>query len=250
MRVLLLSAIATLWACASALHDPTPIAQMAPARSGRAADDLVTEADAALAKRDMARAQDLYLDAANADQTRVDAVIGAMKAMAWRIEHEKLEKLPLAEKEVSLGQWCQKRAPDNAECDYRLAIAIGQQARERAATGKDAMDRMVALLKNASKKVPELDGGAPHRVLAIVYMRAPAWPMGPGDPEAALEEAQLAVKIKSTPENELALGEAFAANDQTDAAKQAYARALNQARASQDPDAPAWQKQAEEGLRK
>ncbi|MFT3698040.1 MAG: hypothetical protein QM831_33170 [Kofleriaceae bacterium] len=245
MRWLLLALVG----CASALGTPQPISTMAHA-SGRSADDLVKDGDAAIAARDFQKAQELYLDAAGADETRVDAVIGAMKAIAWRIEHEKVDKLALAEKEVSLGQWCGKRAPGNAECDYRLAIAIGQQARERTATGKDAMDRMVALLKNASKKAPELDGGAPHRVLAIVYLRAPAWPMGPGDPEAALDEAKAAVTIKSTAENQLTLGEAYAANDQTDAAKQAYGKALGLARESKDPDAGQWAKQAEEGLRK
>src|SRR5262249_1636996 len=145
----------TLLACAPALHEPRPIAAMAPgAGRGRSADELVRAADAAWARRaerdQAAAAQALYLDAAAADDRHVDAVMGAMRALSFRTEHGPgVGMAGLAGEEVELGQWCQRRDPGNPECDYRLAVALGQQARERTSTAKDALGRMVDLLQAA-----------------------------------------------------------------------------------------------------
>src|SRR5690606_16900644 len=122
-------------------------------------------------------AQDLYLDAAAADPERTDALLGALRALTFRIEFERgVDRGQLAETTVALGQWCQRLAPNEPECDYRLAIAIGQQARERPATGKDAMRRMVDLLQRTIAADPYLDNAGPHRVLAMLLLRAPSWP--------------------------------------------------------------------------
>jgi hypothetical protein len=244
--------------CASALHEPTPLEKLAPGHAnGRSADQLVREANAAWARHgapgQAAAAQDLFLDAAVADVQRIDAVIGSMRAMTYRIEHDKsVDRGAMAEHEVELGQWCQRRAPDNGECDYRLAIALGQQARERTSTGKDAMGKIVDLLHRAITRSPALESAGPHRVLAIVLVRAPSWPIGPGDAEAALGEARAAVKaFPAAADNQLALGEALVANDQRGEARAAYERArtlAEAARASGDPEAAGWLKDAQAGL--
>lgn len=246
-------------ACASALHEPAPVSTMAPGTSGgRTADDLVREAEAAWARRadpgKAADAQALYLDAAAADERRADALLGAMRAMAFRIERERDASIRgrLAEQEVQLGQWCQRRAPAEPACDYRLAIALGQQARERASTGKDALGKMVDLLRKAIAAAPALDSGGPHRVLALVLLRAPGWPMGPGDPETALAEARAAVALfPDDAANQLALAEALAKNGSPDDARAAYQRALELATSAQragDPDAERTRREASAGL--
>lgn len=245
-------------ACAPALHEPRPIDALAPGQAGgRSADELVRDANAAFARRaqpgQAAKAQALFLDAAAADPERVDAVLGAMRALSFRIEHERgVARGDLAAEEVELGQWCQRRAPGNPECDYRLAIALGQQARERSSTGKDALGRMVALLNGVIASAPSLDSAGPHRMLALVLLRAPSWPVGPGDPEEALGEARAAVQLfPNAADNQLALAEALAANGDPAQARSAYSRALvlaTAARAAGDLDAPRWMKEAQEGL--
>jgi tetratricopeptide (TPR) repeat protein len=259
MRPVLAAAV-VLTACAPALHEPPPIAALAPGHAaGRSADQLVREADARWSRRALAgqaaAAQDLYLDAAAADDQRVDAVLGAMRAISFRIEHEAgVPRGSLAETEVELGQWCLRRAPAHGECSYRLAIALGQQARERTSTGKDALGRIVELLHRAIAASPALESGGPHRVLALVLLRAPSWPIGPGDPEAALAEARLAVQqFPDAADNQLALAEALEANGARDEAHAAYARALALAsspRSAGDLDAPRWAKDAQAGITK
>jgi hypothetical protein len=219
---------------------------MAPgAAAGRSADDLVREADAAWTRRadpaQAAAAQALYLDAAAADEHRTDALLGAMRAMTFRAERERdgAARARLVDEEVQLGQWCQRRAPEEPACDYRLAIALGQQARERPSTGKDALGKMVDLLRKAIAAKPALDSAGPHRVLALVLLRAPSWPLGPGDPDGAVEEARTAVRLfPDAYENQLALAEALAKTDAGEAARPAYERAVALATAARDAGDP------------
>jgi tetratricopeptide (TPR) repeat protein len=244
--------------CASALREPPPVATMSGPASGRGADELVAAGDAAWAKRAepgrAAEAQALYLEAAAADEARVDALLGAMRAIAFRVEREKDgdARARLAEQAVGLGQWCQRRAPAEPACDYRLALALGQQARERPSTGRDALGKMAALLRKAIAAAPRLDVGGPHRVLGILLLRAPGWPMGPGDPEAGLAEARQAAQLfPDAAENQLALGEALEKNELPAEARTAYGRALALAQAAAargDPDAEGWRKDATAGL--
>jgi hypothetical protein len=246
-------------ACSSATHEPPPVATIAPGHgNGRTAKQLLADANAAWARRgepgQAEVAQGLYLDAAVADEHRADALLGAMRALSFRIEHEDVSRGALSEREVELGQWCQRRAPTEPECDYRLAIALGQQARERPSTGKDAMGKMVDLLHRAIARAPSLDAGGPHRVLALLLLRAPGWPVGPGDSEAALAEARAAEQIApAAPQNQLVLGEALAANDQASDAREAHRKALRLATAAHeagDPEAAGWLAEAKAALAK
>jgi tetratricopeptide (TPR) repeat protein len=234
-------------ACSQAMHEPSPIAAYAPGQArGRSANELVAAGDAAWARRgepgQAASAQGLYLDATVADKRRIDGLIGAMRAVTFRIEYEHgVPREKLAAMAVNLGQWCQRRAPLQPECDYRLAIALGQLARERTTVGMDAMSRMVTLLQRAIRAAPQLDSAGPHRVLALLLLRAPSWPVGPGDSEAALEHARSAVRLApQTAANQLVLGEALSANNQERAARAAYAKAVELATAAhsmRDPEA-------------
>ncbi len=250
MRALLLVALV---ACESSMHEPSSIDTLAPHQAnGRSADQLMRDGDAAWAKRDAKTAEADYLDAAAGDAKRVDAIVAAMAAMHYRIEHDAgVDKGDLSQQAVQLGQQCLRRVPNDGGCQYRLAIALGQEAREHPAQGKDAVNHMVDLLHRAITAQPALDDGGPHRVLALVLVRAPAWPAGPGDPEAGLDEARKAVA--TTPdaaENQLALGEALVANGSMPEAHAAYAKAAQLAASSKSPDASGWQKDAQAGLAK
>jgi tetratricopeptide (TPR) repeat protein len=242
-------------ACAPALRTPPPVAAIGGAAPSRDAhrpgpedvDRLLEEGAVAFARRpDMAAVSDAYstyLAAARGDDSRVEGLVGAMKAAAWLIEHEPAEarRSSLSTEAVQAGQWCRQRAPANIECTYRLALALGQQARERRSTAKDGLEKMVGLLEAVVAGDPGLDHAGGHRVLALVLLRAPGWPAGPGDPEAALEHSREADRISpNTPDNLLALAEALEAAGQIPAARSAYERAERLARAQAaagDPDA-------------
>ena len=245
-------------ACSSALDEPPPMSTLAPNRAnGRSASELMRDADAAWARRahdgEAAAAQGFYVDAAAADEHRVDGLLGAMRAITFRIEDEAgAPRSELAKQEVELGQWCQRRAPTNPECDYRLAIALGHNAREHASTGLAAVGKMVELLHRAIATGPRLDDGGPHRVLGLLLLRAPSWPIGPGDTGAGLDEARAAIALfPDAPPNLLVLGEALEANDARAEARVAYSKALARAtaaRAAGLPEAASWMTQAQAGI--
>jgi len=244
--------------CAQALHNPPPIEAIGAAPRASAAQ-LLADADAAWARRgepeQAAAAEDLYLQAARADPRNPGSFAGAIRAKAFRIGREKdgAERTRLAESAVITGQLCQENAPTAPACDYWLAAALGLQARERSATGHDALPRMVDLLRRAIRTDPAIDQAGPHRLLAIVLLRAPGWPMGPGDAQAALPEAQAAARAAPEfPPNQLALGEALKKNGRRADARTAYSQALRlatEAAARGDPDAKGWVDDASAALR-
>ena len=278
--VLLAGALVAIGACARALHEPPPLTAIgstsAPAAVGGAAsaaassasapaaspadvDGLLRDAAAVFARRPDAGAVsgslDLYLRAARADDVRLEGLLGAAEASAWLIEHEADGSLRerLATEAVQICQWCVRRAPASIECTYRLALAIGQQARERSSTALDGLKRMMPLLEQVIAGAPTLDAAGGHRVMALVLLRAPGWPTGPGDPDAALEHARKAdTLVPDDARNLLALAEALAATDQPEEARKTYARAESIAKASAaagNPDATEWADTAARALR-
>ncbi len=253
-------------ACASALKEPPPVAVLGGAQpaSDERADQLMRRADAAWARRGSGdagsalaaarEAQQLYLSAARADEADAAGLIGAARTSTWLVEHESdpVLRAELATTAVQSGQWCQRRAPGNAACDYWLALGLGQQARERPSTALDGVDRMVELLRKTIAADPALDEAGPQRALALVLLRAPGWPAGPGDAEEALAQARAAAQLRPDyPPNQLVLAEALARNGDPDGASAALdrARALALAREKAgDPDAAGWIVEAD-GLR-
>jgi len=237
-------------ACAPALHThpgataPTsgPVAE--PTRS---AEELLADARARFGRRSepgQARAAEaLFRQAAQADPTDPAAPYGAIQALIWRIDHDPgVDRGALASDAVGLGLGCLERAPAQPSCDYGLALALGVQARERRSTAVDGLRKMVQHLRRAAEAEPGLDASGPDRVLATVLVRAPGWPLGPGDPEGGLERARLAAqRAPDFPPNQLALAEALLATGATAAGQETARRAVALARAHpEEPEAPAW----------
>jgi hypothetical protein len=111
---------------------------------------------------------------------------------------------------------------------------------------------MVEALERAIAKDPSYEHAGPHRVLALVLIRAPGWPLGPGDADSGLEHARAAVGLAPDyAPNVLALAEALADVRERAGAKDAYekAKALAEAaKAAGDPDAAEWVAEAERAL--
>ncbi|MEE4272520.1 MAG: hypothetical protein V2I67_12650 [Thermoanaerobaculales bacterium] len=247
--------------CASALQEPPPVAELGDGgnRPGGAVGtptEILAEADHAFALRpdpaQVARARSLFLEAAAVGEAPVGAYLGASRAIAWLVEHEPdgERRKELAIEGVQVGQWCGRLFPEVVECGYRLALAVGQQARERSSTAVDGLDVMVELLEGVIDADPELDFAGGHRVLAVLLLRAPGWPTGPGDPEIALEHARAAVEIAPDyPPNQLVLAEALAENGDQEAAVEVFQRGIDLAKTGNGgPEAADWLARAEKAL--
>ncbi|WP_243336738.1 hypothetical protein [Anaeromyxobacter soli] len=237
-------------ACAPALRKPAVLPPATRGAGAAAAARLLADADAAFGRRPdpaaVRRAEALYREAAQADPGAVEGPYGAARAVIWLAEHERsaAERARLATSAVELGQLCEARAPEEARCAYALALGLGIQARERRSTAAEGLKLMVERLRRAAARDPALDEAGPERVLALLLLRAPGWPLGPGDPEAGLAEAKKAAsRAPEFPPNLLALAEALAANGDPAAGRAAAGRALALAErraAAGEPDAPEW----------
>jgi hypothetical protein len=112
---------------------------------------------------------------------------------------------------------------------------------------------MLQHLRRAAAADPALDLAGPERVAALVLLRAPGWPLGPGDPDSGLLEARrAAARFPDHPPNQLALAEALLATGAAEAGRAAARRAVELARglaARGDPDAAGWAAEGERLLR-
>jgi hypothetical protein len=253
-------------ACAHALREPPAVDRVgqdilgageSPAAPGDV-DGLVAEGDRGFARRPEAEAveaaQRAFLRAARVEDGRVEGLVGLARVSVWRIEHagDEKERQALVPVALQAAQWCGRRLPEDPRCDYWLAVALGLQAREHPPTAHDAVGRMVDALRRAIARDPRLEDGAPHRVLALVLLRAPGWPLGPGDSEEGLREAERAVVLfPDHPPNQIALGEALRRNGRPAESQRAYGRARDLAlalAAAGAPDAAEWEEEAAEAL--
>jgi hypothetical protein len=221
-------------ACASAQPSRPVSTAVAAAAPDPTAAELLRQADEAWARRtdpaQAALAQRRYLEVARADRRSIAGLVGAVRAMSYRLD---LGPVPgLADEGVQVAQWCQLRAPGEPECRYWLAVAMGHQLREQPAGGWARIAALTDLLREVAAKAPTLDEGGPHRLLALVLLRAPGWPLGPGDPAAGLEEARAAVACSpDSAANQLVLSMALAWTRQCEPARAAYLSARARAAA-------------------
>lgn len=173
-------------------------------------------------------------------------------AAAHRSESESDPKIraQLAEEANAQAQSCLALEPQAAACLYGQALALGLEARAHPARAGDSLSKMLADLAAAEAADPGYDQAGPARVRALVLIRAPAWPLGPGDPSAGVVAARRAVSLRPQyPPNLLALGEALAKSADTPGAREAYERAREQALASPPgADRDEWLREANRGL--
>ncbi len=150
--------------------------------------------------RQVESARELFLAAARADESGRQGP--ARRGAGQRVADRAREGRRAAGRPGHRGRpglsVVRRRAPTRVECTYRLALALGQQARERPTTANDALPRIVALLE----QVIAADAGARRRRRSprprAHAAARPGWPAGPGDPDAGLEHARAADTLVPT----------------------------------------------------
>jgi hypothetical protein len=150
------------------------------------------------------------------------------------------------------AQACLDQAPQAAACLYYHAIALGLDARAHPLHAADSLKTMIDSLSRAEAADPEFDQAGPARVKALVLVKAPAWPLGPGDPDAGLASARRAVALRPAyPANVLALAEALAKTGDASGARENYLHARELAQAlPPSSDRDDWVRQADQALAK
>jgi hypothetical protein len=184
----------------------------------------------------------------------VDGLIAAIQADSARSDTETDGKVraQLADEASGYADACIAQAPQAAPCLYGKGLALGLEARAHPTGANDALKSMLQALTSAEAAAPSYDQAGPSRVRALVLLRAPGWPLGPGDPDAGLVAARRAVELKPQyPPNLLALAEALSKTEDANGAHEVYGKARDAAQAlpaGQDRDG--WVREAEQGLQK
>lgn len=248
-------ALAVLAGCVSALRPPEPL----PAAETAAEPEDDGRADELWATRtvpSVVEAAEAYERRLGREVDPFGSVIGATRAWTWvaRRAPTPEERREAAGRAVRAAQWCEEVAPGRAECAYWLGAALGVQAQQRRATALDALPRIVALFEDAGARIPDYESAGPFRALALLLTRAPGFPIGPGDPDRAVELARTAVRLEPHfGPNFAALGEALEATGDTSGASRAWRRARLAAQAAVEngePDAEEWLEEARAALRR
>jgi len=145
---------------------------------------------------------------------------------------------------------CIAAAPQAVACLFSRGVALGLEAREHPALAGAILNDMLATLARAEAVDPAYDDAGPARVQALVWIRAPGWPLGPGDPERGLAAAERAAALRPEyPPNWLAVAEAQAKTGAAAAARASYERARELATQLQDsPERAEWLNEAAQGL--
>jgi hypothetical protein len=186
--------------------------------------------------------------------TSVEALAAAIATDAQRSEGETDPTVrgQLAAEASRDADACVTREPQAAACLYGRAVALGLEARAHPTHASELLNKMLGDLASAEVADPDYDQAGPARVRALVLVRAPGWPLGPGDVEAGLVAARRAVTLRPQyPPNLLALAEALAKSGDANAARENYARARDVAQAlPAGADRDDWLRQANQGLQR
>jgi hypothetical protein len=188
-------------------------------------------------------------------------LLAAVQSDADGIDQSKdaAQRAQLLATATTSAQQCVARFPDSGACQYALAQVQGLTARAKPLEAPALLKDMLASLAKAEARDPALDHAGPARLSAIVLLRAPPWPLGPGDADAALTAAQRAVqRDPAYPPNLITLGQAQARSVGAPPARATFAKAQQAVQvwvgtASDQPagvgaDRTRWQQDIEQGL--
>lgn len=179
------------------------------------------------------------------------ALAAAIELDARQSEHEPDPKIrgELAARASRDAQACLALEPQAAACLYGRAIALGLNARAHPTQAGALLTEMLGMLTRAEAADAAYDEAGPARVRALVLIRAPGWPLGPGDPEAGLAAARRALALRPQyPPNLLALAEALAKTGDRSGAQETYAHARQAALAlPAAADRDEWLREASQG---
>ena len=105
----------------------------------------------------------------------------------------------------------------DAATSYYYSICLGVAVRNSIMAAMRYMDKLHMHLKRAVRESPNLDHGGPLRTLGYFKIKAPAWPVGPGDAEEGLEMLQTAAeRFPDYPPNQIYVARGYWEGDDDD----------------------------------
>jgi len=186
---------------------------------------LISQADLLYSSREVVSnaegALNIYAQALASDPTNYEAAWKASQVCKYLGDkYPSDSKLPILESGEAYARKAIAIDPDRAEGHFWLGVSLGRIGEERGVLNSlflvgPIKDEMEAVLKIN----PKHDGA--HHVLAVLYRKAPGWPLSSGDINKAKEEALLSVQYgPQRTLNHLGLAEVYMSMDKNKDAKQ------------------------------
>jgi hypothetical protein len=221
---ILLFASACLAACASTPRPADPLPLPPKPLAADEVKTLQSEADAhcqqtaARALRDTGYDQAVRAQQAAPQDRDIGLLLARCSLMKADFEGKSDRRIELCEQGYEAARRA-SRGPDDAEAAYLQAVNLGLYVQAKGLTAVGRLSELVKLLKVAGQQ-PQLDDGGPLRVLGLLYVKAPAWPVGPGDLDLGLDLLKKAAETyPEHPLNHLFYAEALIADGQKEQAR-------------------------------
>lgn len=247
------AALAVLSGCASLRHDQVSFGNLAdcPAQTAQTLVNAQDQFGHATDTRILACALTFVRGSKDVDLRRTALGSHLCLHLAEResnkARQEKLaaEGVALAEAAIQLG------GGQNGATHYYLATNLGLAVHDHITLALENLGRLETELKQAMAMNPAIDDGGPLRVLGALYLKAPAWPNGIGDPAKALELlAQAVEQHPAHPLNHLFYAQALWQDDSegnADKARAEFAEGLKRLHdGNWGHNRTAWQKEFDE----
>ena len=173
------------------------------------------------------------------------------RSLFWLAQYgEDKQRLPLGRDAVRHAERMIELRPDRVEGHYFRAGSLGLVLQHDPSAGLKRLPEVVASLERAIEINGRFYRAAPHLALGAILLKAPPFPTGPGDLDAALENLEQAVKLAPRwPENWLWLADAKLADGDLAGAKQDAKRAQVLLEGMNGVEAGAWRSKANSILR-
>ena len=188
-----------------------------------------TVRDLAIATQALEKAEQLMAEQESAIQL-VDVRIRYIKACVLITENEPdpAQRMAWIRRGIDVGASIQKESPRRVEGYYYQAALKGRHAEmEGGVRGFLEVGEVEELGLKAEKLDASYDDGAPLRLLALLYAKAPSWPKSVGDVDLALEYAEQAVALSDYPLNHYTMAEVLIQAEEFDEARQALQKVLS-----------------------
>ncbi|MFO8073876.1 MAG: hypothetical protein R6V85_18595 [Polyangia bacterium] len=135
--------------------------------------------------------------------------LGRACFLASERSEERSDKLLWIQRGEDAARAAMRERLDRVEGYYFSAALLGRRA-ELSGLGFSAI-KLAKEVEDLGKKAVEIDpsfeDGAPYRLLAMLYAKAPPWPTSIGDIDLALEYADRALQLSNYPMNHMVRAE-------------------------------------------
>ncbi len=143
------------------------------------------------------------------DVALVDVHIRIVKACFLITEQEQDtdQKIAWIKYGIEVGERIKKESPKRVEGYYYLAVLRGRHAEQGGLSAFVEAREVENLGRKAVKIDPTYEEGAPLRLMAMLYAKAPPWPTSVGDVDLSLEYAERALALSDYPLNHFIMAE-------------------------------------------